>query len=119
MVDYNDIFAVARFETIKLIVSMVTQNGCEIHEMDVQLSLFEQISPRNQSMLESFVYVVKGHKHEIFNLKEILVQFKVIRFIKCPYEHALYQDVNIKGDILIFCQCVDDLIFTRKKSKII
>lgn len=47
MVDYNDIFAVARFETIKLIVSMVTQNGCEIHEMDVQLSLFEQISPRN------------------------------------------------------------------------
>lgn len=47
MVDYNDIFAVARFETIKHIVSMVTQNGCEIHEMDVQLSLFEQISPRN------------------------------------------------------------------------
>lgn len=47
MVDYNDIFAVARFETIKLIVSVVIQNGCEIHEMDVQLALFEQISPRN------------------------------------------------------------------------
>ncbi|KAK2985140.1 hypothetical protein RJ640_000907 [Escallonia rubra] len=33
-------------------------------------------------------------------------------FKKCPHEHALYVKMNEKGDILIVCLYVDDLIFT-------
>lgn len=33
-------------------------------------------------------------------------------FQKCPYEHTLYIKTNAKGNILILCLYVDDLIFT-------
>ena len=36
-IDYDEVFApVARLETIRLIVSLVTQNGWKIHQMDVK-----------------------------------------------------------------------------------
>ena len=44
--------------------------------------------------------------------------FQVNGFAKYPHEHVLYYKVHKKGDILIVCLYVDDLIFTGKNPSI-
>lgn len=38
-------------------------------------------------------------------------------FQRCPYEHTLYCELTIQGDVLIVCLYVDDLIFTNSSLK--
>ncbi|KAE8706195.1 hypothetical protein F3Y22_tig00110403pilonHSYRG00175 [Hibiscus syriacus] len=97
-IDYDEVFApVARLETIRLIISLATQNKWKIHQMDVKSAFLNGV-------LEEEVYIHRINKY-----------FQENGFNKCPYEHALY--IKIKyGDILIMCLYVDDLIFIGSNS---
>ena len=71
-------------------------------------------------------FVVKGHEDKVLRLKKALyglkqaprawnsridAYFKTYEFSQCPYEHALYLKQE-KGDILLACLYVVDLVFT-------
>ena len=71
-------------------------------------------------------YEVKGHENKVLKLNKALYglkqaprawntridkYFQENNFMKCPHEHALYTKME-KGDILLVCLYVDDLIFT-------
>lgn len=72
-------------------------------------------------------YVKKGSKYMVYKLKKALyglkqaprawysridTYFSKAGFHKCPYEHTLYIKTGEKGNLLIVCLYVDDLIFT-------
>ncbi|KAH9681844.1 hypothetical protein KPL71_027113 [Citrus sinensis] len=126
-IDYDEVFApVARLETIRLIVSLATQNKWKIFQMDVKSAFLNGFLEEEVYIGQPLGYVVKGHEDRVLRLKKALYglkqaprawnsridkYFQEKGFTKCPYEHALYVKEKDR-DILIVCLYVDDLIFT-------
>uniref|UniRef100_A0A803PC26 Reverse transcriptase Ty1/copia-type domain-containing protein n=1 Tax=Cannabis sativa TaxID=3483 RepID=A0A803PC26_CANSA len=100
-IDYEEVFSlVSRLETVRLIISLATQNRWKINQMDVKSAFLNGFLKEEVYIEQPLGYEVKGHEEKV---------------LKCPYEHALY--IKIKNeDILIVCLYVDDLIFTGSNS---
>ncbi|KAH9669730.1 hypothetical protein KPL70_021911 [Citrus sinensis] len=118
--------AIARLETIRLIISLAAQNKRRIFQMDVKSAFLNGFLEEEVYIEQSLGYLVKGHEDKVLRLKKALYglkqaprvwnsiidkYFQEKGFTKCPYEHALYVKENY-GDILIVYLYVDDLIFT-------
>ncbi|KAH9681187.1 hypothetical protein KPL71_026873 [Citrus sinensis] len=118
--------AIARLETIRLIISLAAQNKWKIFQMDVKSAFLNGFIEEEVYIEQPLGYVVKGHEDKVLRLKKALYGLKQAPrawnsridkyfqekcFTKCPYEHALYVKEKY-GDILIVCLYVDDLIFT-------
>ena len=73
-------------------------------------------------------YVQKGRENKVYRLKKALYglkeaprawntmvdeYFKKNGFVKSPYEHALYTKTNSRGDIMVVCLFVDDMILRK------
>ncbi|KAL9272083.1 Retrovirus-related Pol polyprotein from transposon TNT 1-94-like protein, partial [Drosera capensis] len=127
-IDYDEVFApVARLETIRLIISLAAQNQWKIHQMDVKSAFLNGYLDEVVYVKQPLGYVVQGKEDKVLKLRKTLYglkqaprawnsridkYFQENDFKKCPYEHALYVKVNEKGDMLLVCLYVDDLIFT-------
>ena len=76
-------------------------------------------------------FVRRGQENRMYRLKRVLYRLKQIPrawytridsyfltrdFQRCPYEHTLYIKSSARGDILIVCLYVDNLIFTGLQS---
>ncbi|KAE8697001.1 hypothetical protein F3Y22_tig00110637pilonHSYRG00668 [Hibiscus syriacus] len=108
---------VARLETIKLIISLATQNKWKIQQMDVKSAFLNGVLEEEVYIQQPSGYEVKGHEDKVLKLKKALYglkqaprawnsridkYFQENDFNKCPYKHALY--IKIKDeDILIVC----------------
>ncbi|KAH9735937.1 hypothetical protein KPL71_017913 [Citrus sinensis] len=118
--------AIARLETIRLIISLAAQNKWKIFQMDVKSAFLNGFLEEEVYIEQPLGYMVKGHEDKVLRLKKALYglkqaprawnsridnYFQEKGFTKCPYEHALYVKEK-DGDILIVCLYVDDLIFT-------
>ncbi|KAK3030461.1 hypothetical protein RJ639_039146 [Escallonia herrerae] len=132
-IDYDEVFAlVARLETIRLLIFLTALNKWKIHQMDVKSAFLNGFLDEEVYIEKHEGYVVRGHEDKVLRLKKTLYglkqaprawnsridkYFQERGFKKCPHEHALYVKMNEKGDILIVCLYVDDLIFTRNCMK--
>ncbi|KAK3026887.1 hypothetical protein RJ639_041356 [Escallonia herrerae] len=94
--------------------------------MDVKSAFLNGLLDEEVYIEQPEGYVVQGHEGKVLRLKKALYGLKQVPrtwnsrideyfqdrdFNKCPHEHALYVKKNKKGDILIVCLYVDDLIF--------
>ncbi|CAM8977153.1 unnamed protein product [Rhodiola kirilowii] len=76
-------------------------------------------------------YVQRGEESNVYTLKKALYGLKQARvhgtrglmymlengFQKCPYEHTLYIKTSAKGQMLIVCLYVNDLLFTKSSQE--
>ncbi|XP_020266632.1 uncharacterized protein LOC109842134 [Asparagus officinalis] len=77
---------------------------------------------------------MKGQEDKVYHLKKALYGLKQAPrawnaridgylhqngFIKCPYEHAIYMKRNHRGEFLIICLYVDDLLYTGSSTEML
>ncbi|CAL1389348.1 unnamed protein product [Linum trigynum] len=126
-IDYNEVFApVARMESIRMVISLATQNGWKIHQMDVKSAFLNGYLEEDIYVEQPPGYIVEGQEDKVLKLKKALYglkqaprawnsridkYFQQNGFSKCPHEHALYCKLQW-GAILMVCLHVDDLVFT-------
>jgi len=95
--------------------------------MDVKSTFLNGYLEEKVYVEQPIGYVIKDQEHKVLKLKIALYDlkqaqrawnsrinrhFQANRFIKCPYEHALYTKKEKNRDFLLVCLYVDDLIFT-------
>ncbi|RDX96220.1 hypothetical protein CR513_21151, partial [Mucuna pruriens] len=96
-VDYNEVFApVAHMKTIRLLISIATQMGWRIFQLDVKLAFLNDYLDENV-YVEQPMGFAKRRKQWVRSLS---------------IEYALYVKKIVNDDILLLCLYVDDLIFT-------
>lgn len=120
-------------ETIRLISSISAQNSWQIYQMYVKLTFLNGISDEEIYIEQPMMFIVKGHddkvlrlKKALYGLKQVLIAlksrmdayFKVNGFSQCPYKYALYLKLD-KGDVLLACLYVDDIVFIANNSVLI
>ncbi|GKV03282.1 hypothetical protein SLEP1_g15614 [Rubroshorea leprosula] len=126
-VDYQEVFAlVARHDTIKLVISLATQNSWPVFQLDVKLAFLHGDLDEQVFIEQPPGYVKVGNEHKVYKLKRALYGLKQAPqawysrieayflkegFQKCPYEHTLFTKTK-GGKMLIVCLYVDDLIYT-------
>jgi hypothetical protein len=127
-IDYSKVFApVARHDTIRMIISLAAMNEWTVFQLDVKSAFLHGELIEQVFVDQPPGYVKKGSKHMVYKLKRALyglkqaprawynridTYFSKAGFHKCPYEHTLYIKTGGKGNLLIVCLYVDDLIFT-------
>ena len=127
-IDYSKVFApVARHDTIRMIISLAAMNEWIVFQLDVKSAFLHGELVEQVFVDQPPGYVKKGSKHMVYKLKRALyglkqaprswynridTYFSKAGFHKSPYEHTLYIKTGEKGNLLIVCLYVDDLIFT-------
>jgi hypothetical protein len=127
-IDYSEVFSpVARHDTIRMIISLAAMNEWTVFQLDVKSAFLHGELVEQVFVDQPPGYVKKGSKHMVYKLKRALyglkqaprswynridTYFSKAGFHKCPYEHTLYIKTGEKGNLLIVCLYVDDLIFT-------
>lgn len=70
-VDYNEVFAhVARLQTIRLIISLTTQNKWKIHQIDVKSAIIDEVQVE-VCVQQPLGYKVKGHEKKNLEAKDL------------------------------------------------
>ncbi|MCH81290.1 copia-type polyprotein, partial [Trifolium medium] len=126
-IDYSEVFApVARWDTIRTVLSMAANNGWDVFQMDVKSAFLHGELTENIYVSQPLGYD-NGNKHKVYKLKKALYGLKQAprawyskietyfiskSFQKCPHEHTLFVKLGEKGEILIASLYVDDLILT-------
>ena len=125
--DYEVFAPVARMDTIRIVIALAAQEKWKIHHMDVKFVFLNGFLNEEVFIDQPVGFVKKGDKDKVLRLNKALyglkqaprawytrvdLYFQENGFLKCPYEPALYIKSNAKGDMLIVCLYVDDLIFT-------
>ena len=127
-IDYSEVFSpVARHDTIRMIISLAAMNEWTVFQLDVKSAFLHGELVEQVFVDQPPGYVKKGSKHMVYKLKRALyglkqaprswynridTYFSKAGFHKSPYEHTLYIKTGEKGNLLIVCLYVDDLIFT-------
>jgi hypothetical protein len=127
-IDYSEIFApVARLETIRTVVALAASKRWSIRQLDIKSAFLHGAINENVYLEQPPGYVLQGSEHQVYKLKKALYGLKQAPrawysklesylatndFLKCPHEHTLFMKKKEKGEILIVCVYVDDLIYT-------
>ncbi|PNY07765.1 putative copia-type polyprotein [Trifolium pratense] len=127
-IDYSEVFApVARHDTIRMVIALAALNNWTVFQLDVKSAFLHGELVEQVFVEQPPGYVKKESKHMVYKLKRALyglkqaprawysridAYFSQTGFHKCPYEHTLYIKTGEKGNFLIVCLYVDDLIFT-------
>ncbi|KAM0017627.1 putative RNA-directed DNA polymerase [Helianthus debilis subsp. tardiflorus] len=133
-IDYQETFApVARFETIRVVISVAAQQGWNLHQLDVKTAflngdLTEEIYV---SQPEGFERV--GSEDKVYRLKKALYGLKQAPrawysridgyftqhgYVRSENEPTLYVKKE-GGDIIYVCLYVDDIIYTSSSHKLV
>ncbi|RDX67657.1 Copia protein, partial [Mucuna pruriens] len=121
-IDYGEVYApVARIETIRLVVAIVTNANWYMHQLDVKSAFLN-------GPLEEEGFVVKGEENKMYKPKKALYGLKqilrawnrridsylsLIGFKKCTSKHGVYVKCwkdSMKSEKLLVCLYVDDLL---------
>jgi len=127
-IDYREVFApVARLETIRLMILLVTQHRWKIYQLDVKSAFLNGFLEEEIYVEQPLGYIEAGNEGKVYKLKKALYglkqsprawntiidkYFQENGFEKCPYEHVMYVKKEADGSTLFVCLYVDDLIFT-------
>ncbi|XP_022751424.1 uncharacterized protein LOC111300070 [Durio zibethinus] len=131
-VDFSERFApVARLDTIRLLLALVTQQSWKIYQLDVKSAFLNGYLEEEIYIEQLDGFVAKGHEGKVYLLKKALYGLKQaprvwnsriddnllkLGFKKSFSEATLYIKVFNSNDLLIVSLYVDDLLVTGSKS---
>ena len=127
-VDYDEVYApVARLDTVRLLISLAAHHKWKIYQLDVKSAFLNGVLEEEVYVEQPEGFQVQGEEDKVYRLKKALYGLKQAPrawnsridnylhqngFQKCPYEHSVYMKNGEKGEFLIICLYVDDLLFT-------
>ena len=126
-VDFYEVFApVARWDTIRLLLSIAAQRGWCVHQLDVKSAFLHGELKEDVYVEQPKGFEVKNEERKVYKLNKALYglrqaprawyskiegYFEKEGFKKCYCEHTLF--VKAEGDnVLIVSVYVDDVIYT-------
>jgi hypothetical protein len=126
-IDYNEVFApVARWDTIRTILSIAAYNGWSVFQLDVKSAFLHGELAEDIYVNQPLGYD-NGDSKMVYKLRKALyglrqaprawyskieAYFSSEKFEKCPHEHTLFVKYGAEKEILIVSLYVDDLIYT-------
>jgi hypothetical protein len=132
-IDYEEVFApVARLDTVRLLISLAAHHSWKIYQLDVKSAFLNGVLEEEVYVEQPEGFISQGEEDKVYRLKKALYGLKQAPrawnariddylqqngFIKCPYEHSVYMKTDDKGEFLILCLYVDDLLFTGSSEK--
>jgi len=133
-VDYVEVFApVTRMETVRLLISIATQNKWPIFQMDVKSAFLNGVLKEEVYIEQPLGYMRRGEEKKVLRLKKALYGLKQAprawndrihtyfvenKYEQCPVEHALYIKKH-GGRIMFIALYVDDLVFMGNDAELI
>ena len=126
-IDYNEVFSpVARWDTIRMLLSLAALRGWEVFQLNVKSAFLHGELNEVVYIEQPEGYIRMGEEHKAYLLKKALYGLKQAPrawysrledyfagegFDKCSYEHTLFIKKE-GGSFLVVSLYVDDLIFT-------
>ena len=134
-IDYNEVYApVARWDTIRLIISLAARNGWKLYQLDIKSAFLHGELTEEVYVAQPQGYEVKGEEDKVYRLLKALYGLKQAPrawfrrigkyFIREGFErscsdHTLFIKKQEKNNILIVSLYVDDLIFTSNDMSMV
>ena len=132
-IDYSEVFSpVARWDTIRMLLSLAALRGWEVFQLDVKSAFLHGELKEVVYIEQPEGYIRKGEEQKVYQLKKTLYGMKQAPrawysrledyfagegFEKCSYEHTLFMKKE-GGRFLVVSLYVDDLIFTGNDLKL-
>jgi len=132
-IDYTEVFApVARWDTIRLTLSIAANCGWKVYQLDVKSAFLHGEIEEEVYVEQTKGFEVKGAEDKVYKLKKALYGLKQAPrawfskiesyFVKKGFErstsdHTLFTKKEGETDVLIVNLYVDDLIFTGSSEK--
>ena len=133
IIEYVETFSlVARYTSIKSVISLVAQMGWEIHQMDVKTTFLNGVIEEEVYMEHSKGFQTREKRTHVCRLKKALYRLKQaprvwygpidiylqqLGFIKSDVDPNLYY-LMVKNEPLILVLYVDDFFLTRSSGLI-
>ncbi|RHN78204.1 putative RNA-directed DNA polymerase [Medicago truncatula] len=110
-----------------MVIALAAQKGWNVYQLDVKSAFLQGELNEEVFVDQPQGYVEKGDELKVYKLRRALYDLKQAPrawysrieayftkegFERCPYEHTLFVKLSERGNILIVCFYVDDLIFT-------
>ncbi|KAJ6992892.1 Retrovirus-related Pol polyprotein from transposon TNT 1-94 [Populus alba x Populus x berolinensis] len=132
-IDYSEVFSpVARWDTIRMILSLAALRSWEVFQLDVKSAFLHGELKEVVHIEQPEGYIRKGEEQKAYRLRKALYGLKQAPrawysriedyfngegFEKCSYEHTLFIKKE-GGSFLVVSLYVDDLIFTGNDIKL-
>jgi hypothetical protein len=126
-IDYDEVFAsVARLDSVRLLITLATHEGWEVHHMDVKSAFLNDDLHEEVYVEQPTDFIVAGKEHKVFKLKKALYELHQVPracnaklddtllplgFRRTPSEHAIYVRRNCNVQLVVGVY-VDNLIIT-------
>ncbi|XP_076943922.1 uncharacterized protein LOC143614336 [Bidens hawaiensis] len=126
-IDYDEVYApVARWDTVRSIVTAMTQKGWTINQLGVKRAFLNGELKETNFKEQPYGFVKGGEKIKVCRLKRALYGLKQaprawfqriegyfvrVGFVKSQYDHTLFIKKSEKGVVFVSLY-VDDLIYT-------
>ncbi|KAJ0653431.1 putative RNA-directed DNA polymerase [Helianthus annuus] len=133
-IDYQETFApVARFETIRVVISVAAQRGWELHQLDVKTAFLNGELSEEIYVNQPEGFVKKGDEDKVYRLKKALYGLKQAprawysRIDGYFSQHGYVRSINepnlyvkkVNNDFIYVCLYVDDIVYTSSSAKLI
>jgi hypothetical protein len=131
-IHYEEVFApVARLEAIRLLQALATEEGWQVHHMNVKTTFLNGDLQEEVYVQQPPGFIHSGQEHKVLRLHKALYglhqaprawnlkldeKLGMLGFVKCTADHAIYCRVG-KGERLIVGVYVDDLLITETSTK--
>jgi hypothetical protein len=132
-INYKEVFApVARLDTVRLLIALASHHNWKTYQLTVKSVFLNGILEEEVYVQQLEGFIMEGEESKVYRLKKALYGLKQVPrawnaridgylhqngFTKCPYEHAVYMKKNHRGEFLIICLYVDDLLYTGNNSE--
>jgi hypothetical protein len=132
-INYKEVFApVARLDTVRLLIALASHHNWKTYQLTVKSVFLNGILEEEVYVQQLEGFIMEGEESKVYRLKKALYGLKQVPrawnaridgylhqngFTKCPYEHAVYMKKNHRGEFLIICLYVDDLLHTGNSSE--
>ena len=130
-IDYDEVFCpVVRSESIRTVIALATQNGLQLHQMDVTSAFLNGDLEEEVYMKQPQGVIQKGQEHLVCKLKRSIyglkqsprcwnqtldTQLKELGFIQSPSDPCIY--TSTKQGLMIIAIYVDDIVIAGKSEK--
>jgi hypothetical protein len=127
-IDFDEVFApVARMESVCLLLTLVAQEGWQVHHMDVKFTFLNGDLKEEVYVCQPAEFVIASQEGKVLRLRKALYglrqaprawnsklddTLKKMNFVQSEHEHAMYRHSH-GNDILLVGVYMDDLVITR------
>lgn len=134
-IDFEETFApVARFETVRIFLALAAQRHLIVHQFDVKSAFLNGELNEEVYVEQPVGFVEKGSEAKVYKLRKALYGLKqaprawyshidqyflTIGFQRSDREPTLYAKRSGKGDFLMVCLYVDDMIFAGSSQVLV